>query len=102
VSDWLEEADDAARERRLAEPDTQQLQLDETDQVSLQKTLEERAKQRALEQQRLQDEEEAEEVAAPGGRRQKGPGKLPQRAKAAPDNSRDAAAEMLKKFFNKR
>lgn len=103
VNNWLEEADEAARERRLSDPDTQQLQLDETDQVTLQKTLEERAKQRALEQQRLEEEEQqAEEVVPASGKRKKGPGKLPQRANAAPQNSRDAAAEMLKKFFNKR
>ena len=102
VSNWLEEADEAARERRLSDPDTRQLKLDETDQVTLQKTLEERARQRALEQQRLQEEEETQEVESPDGKRKKGPAKLPQRPNAAPQNSRDAAAEMLKKFFNKR
>ena len=102
VSSWLDEADETAREQRLSDPDTQQLKMDETDQVTLQKTLEERAKQRALEQQRLQEEEETAEIGQPDGKRKKGPGKLPQRPGAAPANSRDAAAEMLKKFFNKR
>ena len=103
VSSWLDEADEVARERRLSDPDTRQLTMDETDhQVTLQKTLEERAKQRALEQQRLQEEEETQEITSPGGKRKKGPGKLPQRPNAAPQNSRDAAADMLKKFFNKR
>ena len=48
VSNWLEEADEAARERRLSDPDTRQLKLDETDQVTLQKTLEERADRKSV------------------------------------------------------
>jgi pSer/pThr/pTyr-binding forkhead associated (FHA) protein len=98
VSDWLEQADDAARARRMGDPETRQLRLDETDQVTLQKAIEERAKRKVQEQ-----PDDTKELAPPEKTKaKKGPGKLPQRPEAATKDSREAASEMLKKFFNKR
>jgi pSer/pThr/pTyr-binding forkhead associated (FHA) protein len=104
ISDWLEEADEEERTRRRSAPETRQLKLDETDQVSMQKRLEKQSQTRAEE---AVDEEqtEEEEKQTPSVGKAKGKrafGKLPQRPEVAPENSRDAAAEMLKKFFNKR
>jgi pSer/pThr/pTyr-binding forkhead associated (FHA) protein len=98
ISDWLEEADQQERVRRRIDPDTRQLKLDETDQVSMQKQLETPAQARHAEQ------ESAGKAAAPGNKPtgKKGFGKLPQQPELETKNSRDAAAEMLKKFFNKR
>jgi pSer/pThr/pTyr-binding forkhead associated (FHA) protein len=101
VSDWLEEADVEARARRMGDPETRQLKLDETDQVTLQKAIEERAKRKVEEQKDAQDD--TKELTPPEkGKGKKTPGKLPQRPEAAPKSSREAATEMLKKFFNKR
>ncbi|MFT7638928.1 MAG: pSer/pThr/pTyr-binding forkhead associated (FHA) protein, partial [Pirellulaceae bacterium] len=35
ITDWLDEADEMDRERRMADPDTRQFKLDETDRVAL-------------------------------------------------------------------
>jgi hypothetical protein len=96
ISNWLEEADKVERERRLADPETRQLKLDETDQVTLQKSIEERTK---LASQKTSDDAKD---ASPKDAKKKGPGKLPQRPDMAPKDSREAAAVMLRKFFNNR
>ena len=96
ISDWLDEADKIERERRLADPDTRQLKLDETDHVSLQKSIEERTKKAAD-----QDSGDSKEIPPKDGKK-KVIGKLPTRPDSAPKNSREAAAVMLKKFFNNR
>jgi hypothetical protein len=80
----------------LADPETRQLKLDETDQVTLQKSMEERTK---LASQKVSD---AEKDGSSKDGKKKGPGKLPQRLDAAPKDSREAAAVMLRKFFNNR
>jgi pSer/pThr/pTyr-binding forkhead associated (FHA) protein len=97
ISDWLEEADKIERDRRLADPDTRQLKLDETDQVTLQKSIEERAK---VASQKASDG--ANDVSPKDAKKKKGPGKLPQRPEMMPKDSREAAAVMLRKFFNNR
>jgi pSer/pThr/pTyr-binding forkhead associated (FHA) protein len=107
ISAWLAEADEEDRSRRRTDPETRQLKLDQTDQVGVQKRLEQESEQT--------DEETDKEEETPGGEAEaegkRGPGKpkgkktfgkLPQRPEAAAQTSRDAAAEMLKKFFNKR
>ncbi len=97
IDQWLEEADKIERERRLTDPETRQLKLDETDQVSLQKSIEERAK---LAGQKAADD--TKEAPAKDDKKKKGPGKLPQRPEVTTKDSREAAAVMLRKFFNNR
>jgi hypothetical protein len=88
VSEWLSEADAVDRERRKAEPETRQFQLDETDRLQLEQA---------------EAEQAAEAGKGPSGRPAKKPvGKLPQKPGQAAANSREAAANMLKKFFNNR
>jgi len=102
ISNWLEEADQQERVRRRIDPETRQLKRDETDQVSLQKKLE--AKSQAGEGAQVEaPEADAKQADTEGKRKGKKTfGKLPQRPELETTNSRDAAAEMLKKFFNKR
>ena len=83
VSEWLQEADASEKTKRVAEPETRQFQLDETDRVAL-----------------ANAEEKTEDVPAQRPEK-KEPGKLPTRPDS-PNTSRDAAADMLKKFFNNR
>lgn len=104
ISSWLEEADQAERVRRLSDPETRQLKLDETDQVKLQEAIEERAKQKEEERTRgkaepVSDQDETKETA---DSKKKMPGKLPPRPEKVAKDSREAASDMLKKFFNKR
>jgi pSer/pThr/pTyr-binding forkhead associated (FHA) protein len=98
ISDWLEEADQQERARRRIDPETRQLNLDETDQLSMQKKLELPAQARQAEP------ENAEDSAAPAAKAKgkKAFGKLPRQPEVETKDSREAAAEMLKKFFNKR
>lgn len=107
ISDWLAEADLIERDRRLTDPDTRQLKLDETDRVDLQKAIERRAKEKAKElEEKGTETEEAETPEAEsddkGKKKKKEFGKLPERPDSSTKDSREAATEMLKRFFNNR
>jgi pSer/pThr/pTyr-binding forkhead associated (FHA) protein len=88
VSQWLDEADTQEKSRRTTDPDTRQFRLDEnvaasetsTDKPSDSKTV----------------------VTAFKRPDKKEPGKLPPRPATNKADSREAAADMLKKFFNRR
>ena len=104
ISAWLAEADEEERTRRRTDPDTRHLKLDETNHVSMQKRLEQQSEMLTEEAKEETPVEEETKRPLPFGRGKgkKTYGKLPQRPEAAAETSRDAAAEMLKKFFNKR
>jgi len=90
VSEWLDEADAAARTSKASEPETRQYKLDETDRIALEKGAQEAAADapKKAEQKRPEKRE---------------PGKLPVGAGGkSVTTSQDAAADMLKKFFNSR
>jgi pSer/pThr/pTyr-binding forkhead associated (FHA) protein len=103
VNRWLDEADQVAKAARMADPETRQFKLEDTDTGRLAaskgdtKAIEEAAQAEAK---RL--EEEAQKKAEEEAKKKKEPGKLPPRPKFEAKNSRDAAAETLKKFFNRR
>ena len=92
ISQWLEEADTEEKQRRYTDPETRQFRLDDTamppDQKAVSPTTETKA---------LKPEPEKKEKAD-----KKGPGKLPPRPSTSSKDSREAAADMLKKFFNRR
>lgn len=104
ISAWLAEADEDDRTRRRTDPETRHLKLDETNHVSMQKRLEQQSEMLTEEAQEETPVEEETNRPLPfgKGKGKKTYGKLPQRPEAAAETSRDAAAEMLKKFFNKR
>jgi pSer/pThr/pTyr-binding forkhead associated (FHA) protein len=90
VSSWLAEGDSADKERRTVDPDTRQFRLDDTDNPDTTIGSPEAAS--------------AETAALGDGKRpaKKSPGKLPARPSTQLKDSREAAADMLKKFFNRR
>ncbi|MFV1969069.1 MAG: FHA domain-containing protein, partial [Pirellulaceae bacterium] len=92
VSEWLDQADAVEVARRQAEPDTRQFQLDETDRIQLEEGGEEPAD--------AEKEEGANPQRTPP--KKQPPGKLPDRPSSQAATSRDAAADMLKKFFDNR
>jgi pSer/pThr/pTyr-binding forkhead associated (FHA) protein len=95
ISGWLEEADEVDRERRLTDPETRQFKLDETEQVAAEKTDENAdASEKA--------DSAADEDEKPKRPEKKEPGKLPKLPSKTTKDSREAAAAMLKKFFNRR
>ena len=86
ISEWLES--DGAAKSQQADPETRQFKLDETDRIALEKA------------QQSENEEEARPKRF--ARPQKEPSKLPPREAETSSSSREAAADMLKKFFNNR
>ena len=90
VSEWLDEADAAARSSKAADPETRQYKLDETDRI-------------ALEGGAGSAESGSPEKAERKRPEKRAPGKLPSSpGKESITTSQDAAADMLKKFFNSR
>ncbi|MCA9121307.1 MAG: FHA domain-containing protein [Planctomycetaceae bacterium] len=100
ISEWLHEADAGEKASKKSDPETRQFKLDETDRIAL-----EAAKQTldSVEGIDLPDSTPHESGTKKFERPKKqAPGKLPESSKAAAASSRDAAADMLKKFFNNR
>lgn len=95
ITDWLAETDEAVVDEEGFDRDTRQLKLDETDFIKLEKAAADAA---------AVDKPEAEgtsdEAVKPTEKRE--PGKLPKLPSTQTKNSREAAAMMLKKFFNRR
>jgi pSer/pThr/pTyr-binding forkhead associated (FHA) protein len=89
VAGWLDEAEQVEKDKRVADPETRQFHLDDTSH-NLPKPDE--------------DEEDGETKTLEGSKRpdKKSPGKLPPRPSTSGKDSREAAADMLKKFFNRR
>ena len=95
VTDWLSELDDADRERRTTDPETRQFRIDDTTDRG---TVVE-AKEGATTDTKALPPDEAQ----PKKKEKKlPPGKLPPRPSAQTKDSREAASDMLKKFFNRR
>lgn len=89
ISSWLDEADEVDRARRMAEPDTQQFKLDETDRLALEAI--------------GKDASPAKKGLFARGvkKEKKEPGKLPPPPEQVSDDSTEAAAHMLKKLFDR-
>jgi hypothetical protein len=89
VTQWLEEADTHERSRRTTDPETRQFRLDDTLVPASSETpsagIDPKAAAGTLKR-------PAKQV----------PGKLPPRPATSKADSREAAADMLKKFFNRR
>jgi len=104
VTSWLEEADDLDKARRAVDPETRQFKLEETDRVVLSDAATTEvvsAKSDTVE--KSADESDPGSDSKGDKKQSKGEfGKLPQRSEAQSATSRDAAADMLKKFFNRR
>jgi pSer/pThr/pTyr-binding forkhead associated (FHA) protein len=92
IGDWLDEGDVAAKQRKVLDPDTRQFRLDDTSEPQGDG---EKAEQATTDTKAMQPEEAKRPEKKP-------PGKLPPRPSTQSKDSREAAADMLKKFFNRR
>ena len=91
VSQWLDEADSYDKQKRSFEPETRQFRLDETVMPAEgEKTATATSETKPLPPESTKDKDK------------KAPGKLPPRPSTQLKDSREAAADMLKKFFNRR
>jgi predicted component of type VI protein secretion system len=95
VTDWLSELDEADRERRTMDPETRQFRLDDTGDRG---TVVEAKEGATMDTKALPPDE----ATTPKKKEKKSPGKLPPRPSAQTKDSREAASDMLKKFFNRR
>lgn len=113
VTSWLEEADELDKARRAVDPETRQFKLEETDRVVLADAATREVETSKAEPSKAetvakkQDESDAKDAtdgtdAGKKGKKDKVYGKLPPRPDQQSATSRDAAADMLKKFFNRR
>jgi pSer/pThr/pTyr-binding forkhead associated (FHA) protein len=93
VTSWLEEADTEEKQRRYTDPETRQFRLDDT---AMPTELTDSDSKGA------KDASTKETKALPPAGKKPLPGKLPMRPGAQSKDSREAAADMLKKFFNRR
>ena len=93
ITDWLSQDVDSEEVARTSGSETRQFMLDETERVLLEQLSEESKKAREE-----NDRIEKEETKAANNE----PGKLPDRARTNSEDSRDAASQMLRKFFNRR
>lgn len=104
VSSWLEEADELDRARRAVDPETRQFKLAETDRVALSEanTTEVSVAKGDTVEKSADDSTSGSDADSPKKPGKTEFGKLPQKAEQQTATSRDAAANMLKKFFNRR
>jgi pSer/pThr/pTyr-binding forkhead associated (FHA) protein len=89
VDRWLQDEDEKEVSKLKSEPETRQFRLDDTSHTGIVATGEPAA-----------DPNQETKVEEPI--KKKEPGKLPPRAAVKGNNSREAAADMLKKLFNRR
>jgi pSer/pThr/pTyr-binding forkhead associated (FHA) protein len=106
IARWLEEGDDAQTSEALASPETRQFRVDDTAHVmALETQVDGDAENQATDDfsEEEDDEEDDDDDEKKGKRRWKKnqPGKLPPRPQIQAKDSRDAAAEMLRRFFNR-
>lgn len=89
VTSWLDEADTQEKSRRTTDPETRQFRLDDTVAPGTAAAATTANETKTI-------------VQAPKRPDKKEPGKLPPRPATTKADSREAAADMLKKFFNRR
>ena len=109
ITKWLEEGDSVAQATRKSDPETRQFRLDETERVAFETTVAQSADtdtksgapEEKLSEKGAEKESGKERVNKEADEKKKQPGKLPPRPSASSTDSRQAASEMLKRFFNR-
>ena len=107
IASWLEEGEDTDVSRAVASPETRQFRIEDTDHLALDTDVGGQTKaDDAMTDLAGKDGEEKQtgsdtaQTESKGGEKLK-PGKLPLRPHLAAKDSREAAADMLKRFFNR-
>ena len=89
IDQWLSEADTDEKTKRQSDPETRQFRLDDTSAPG-------------SEVKPITADQDTKTIDPPKRPDKKRPGKLPPRPSDSSKDSREAAADMLKKFFNRR
>ena len=93
ITDWLSQPSDDDSDANRRNTETKQFMLDETERLLLEQL---GAEAKAAKEERDKKQKEDDQAKS------KEPGKLPSRKGEDSSDSRDAASQMLKKFFNRR
>ncbi len=110
IANWLEEEDDTDASQAVATPETRQFRIDETSNLALETSVDGKPDSGEAGDEELTAIDETAEETDEGddtdkkssGRWKKSePGKLPPRPSTSSKDSREAAALMLKRFFNR-
>jgi pSer/pThr/pTyr-binding forkhead associated (FHA) protein len=121
ITKWLEEGDSASQSSRKSSPETRQFRLDETERDALETKViqavdsdtktgvdlkpggKKEGKEGNKEESQEGSKEDSKELAKAKAEKskKKQPGKLPPRPSSTSTDSRQAASEMLKRFFNR-
>jgi len=107
ITKWLEEDADTDASNAVATPETRQFRLEDTSSLALDTQIgRDKAEEVADDDAAAAAEEEDEDKKSSRWRRahkeHKEPGKLPKKTRITAKDSREAAADMLKRFFNRR
>lgn len=105
ITDWLFEAEESEKTSRQTVLETRQFRIDETDRVVLEDIIGNVDADKAEKEAEAAAETKSDSVdskADAGKPGKKKPGKLPERPRTDSTDSKDAASETLRRFFNRR
>lgn len=109
ITDWLFEAEETEKTNRQTVLETRQFRIDETDRVVLEDIIGNAGGGSESDEESKTDEIKAESedtrsdsVDSKPDKKKKKPGKLPERPRNDSIDSKDAASDTLRKFFNRR
>lgn len=97
IARWLEDDDGTDVSRAVASPETRQFRIDDTATVMGMETQADQAEDDAGDA----EDDEGDDKKKKGRWKKQTPAKLPPRAQQQSKDSREAAADMLKRFFNR-
>lgn len=97
IAGWLEEGDDTDTSHAVARPETRQFRVDDTSNLALDTSV---GAPEATEDEEAAETEENGKTKS-GRWKKNEPGKLPPRPAVTAKDSREAAADMLRRFFNR-
>lgn len=100
ITDWLMEADEPQRPQRRSSFETRQFVLDDTEHTQLQPNVDLTGKD--TDSQSLTASNQDTDADKGDDKKKNKPGKLPPRPRVGSEDSREAATEVLRKFFNRR
>ena len=103
ITDWLFEAEQSEKSTRLTSLETRQFRIDETDNVVLDGIVDTDISTEMADAETGETEEgSGTDVDMGREKKSKKPGKLPDRPQSDSTDSKNAATDMLRKFFNRR
>lgn len=102
ITDWLFEAEESEKSARQTVLETRQFRIDETDRVVLEDLIGNQDENPESVDEQSKDDSTAKLPDSDVSKKKKKPGKLPDRPRNDSIDSKDAASDTLRRFFNRR